>query len=100
MMTALLGKATSRLVLGCLVAFFFTANSAWTRTNDHHGVGPISGGSPPTYQPPKVTIPESGVAKAHLPVKPCVGECALAPKPLGGRRGGGGGGGGGRHPGP
>ena len=45
---------------------------------DHHGVGPISGGSPPTYHPPVVKIPVGGVTKSQLPVKPCVGECAPA----------------------
>jgi len=44
--------------------------------HDHNGVGPISGGNPPTYHPPVVKIPVSGVTTSHLPVKPCVGECA------------------------
>jgi len=44
----------------------------------HRGVGPISGGNPPKYHPPVVKIPVSGVTKSHLPVKPCVGECAPA----------------------
>jgi len=44
--------------------------------HDHHSVGPISGGSPPTYHPPVVKIPVSGVATTHLPGRPCVGECA------------------------
>jgi hypothetical protein len=43
---------------------------------DHNGVGPISGGNPPTYHQPVVKIPVSGVTTSHLPVKPCVGECA------------------------